>query len=115
MRLELTIPDSTRPSLKAHIIALLDRLHDQPEFAEEIMLDAYDDDAAVTLTPEQVAIIARAEADIDAGRGLTLEQVRVELAANRVAWQAANPRVRISTVASPMSSRGNVPSQTIRK
>jgi hypothetical protein len=92
MRLDLTIPDSTSPSLKAHIVALLDRIHDEPEFAEDIVLDDYDNHAGVELTPEQIAIIARAEADIDAGNGLTMEQVRAELEANRLAWQLANLR-----------------------
>jgi hypothetical protein len=92
MRLELTIPDSISPQLKAHIVALLDRIHDEPEFAEDIVLNDYDNHVAIELTPEQIAIIARAEADIDAGNGLTMEQVRAELEVNRLAWQLANPR-----------------------
>jgi len=60
-------------------------------YVEEALRLHIQDDAPIILTPEQVALITQAEADIDAGKGLTMEQVRAELAANRVAWQAAHP------------------------
>jgi len=51
------------------------------------------DDATIQtlFTPERLAIIDAADADISAGNGLTLDQLDSRLAANRAAWLAANP------------------------
>ncbi|RYZ72200.1 MAG: hypothetical protein EOP09_03555 [Proteobacteria bacterium] len=45
--------------------------------------DEYDGPKA---TPELIATLRQADADIDAGKGLTMEQVRANLAANRTEW-----------------------------
>jgi hypothetical protein len=42
-------------------------------------------------TPERLAHIDRAAAEIDAGLGLTLEQVDAELAKRRAEWLSQNP------------------------
>ena len=42
-------------------------------------------------TPELIASLHKAEADIDAGKGLTMAQVDKSLAAKRAAWLQANP------------------------
>ncbi|AIE86132.1 hypothetical protein OP10G_2764 [Fimbriimonas ginsengisoli Gsoil 348] len=61
-------------------------------YVREALLMQLEEDAPIRLTPDQVAIIAQAESDIDAGKGLSIEEVRAELAAHRQKWQAANPR-----------------------
>jgi hypothetical protein len=43
-------------------------------------------------TPERLAHIDRAAAEIDAGQGLTSEQVDAELAQRRDEWLRQNPR-----------------------
>jgi len=48
-------------------------------------------DEPLRLTPEQVAIIRQSQADIRAGKGMTLEQVKAELKAHRNEWLAENP------------------------
>lgn len=59
-------------------------------YVQEAVQVQIEEDAPIRLTPEQVAVIAQAEADIDAGLGLSLEDVRAELAAHRLTWQAEN-------------------------
>jgi hypothetical protein len=51
------------------------------------------EDAAIQklFTPELLAKIDAADADITAGNGRTPEQVRARLAATRAEWLAANP------------------------
>ena len=89
MRFEINVPDSTRPELQAMFVALTRRLSEQPELVEVINLD--EDEAIQRMfTPERLAHIAKAEAEIDAGHGLTPEEVDARLAANRAAWLAAN-------------------------
>jgi len=92
MRLEIIIPDSTRPDLKARLTSLTQRLSARPELVEEIHLNG-DEDAAIQrmFTPERLAIIDAADADISAGNGLTMEQLDARLAATRTEWLAANP------------------------
>ncbi|MDR3690907.1 MAG: hypothetical protein P4L46_16125 [Fimbriimonas sp.] len=93
MRLEIIIPDSTRPDLKAMLTSLTQRLSARPELVEEIHLNGDDEDAAIQrmFTPERLAIIDAADADISAGNGLTMEQLDARLAATRTEWLAANP------------------------
>jgi len=60
-------------------------------YVQEAVQLHLEEDAPLRLTPEQIAIIAQAEADMDAGKGMSLEEVKKELAANRRSWQAARP------------------------
>jgi len=93
MRLEITIPDSTRQDLKEKLTSLMRRLSANPELVEDIRLhgDAQDSVIQGLFTPERLVIIDTADADISAGNGLTLDQLDARLAANRAAWLAANP------------------------
>lgn len=93
MRLEIIIPDSTRPDHKAKLISLTQRLIERPELVEEIHLNGDEGDEAIQrmFTPELLAKIDAAEADIRAGNGRTLEQLDARLAATRAEWLAANP------------------------
>lgn len=92
MRLEINIPDSTRPDLKAQLLILSRRLSAKPELVEDIQFKGDSEDAAIQdlFTPELLAQIDAAGADIRAGNGLTMEQVRERLAATRAEWLAAN-------------------------
>jgi hypothetical protein len=47
--------------------------------------------SAVRLSPEQVAIIRQSQADIRAGKGIPIAQVKAELIAERAEWLQANP------------------------
>ena len=87
MRFEINIPDSTRPELQAMFLTLTRRLSERPELVEEI--DMHDDeDAAIQrmFTPERLAHIAKAEAEIEAGDFYTSEQVDDHLRAKHEAW-----------------------------
>ncbi len=46
---------------------------------------------SLQLTREQVAVIRQSQADIKAGNGLTIEQVKAEWIEHRAAWIQANP------------------------
>jgi predicted transcriptional regulator len=92
MRIELTIPDSTRPDLVARIVAITERLSRQPEFATEIELETSEEAEAIRLTSEQIAFIRKGQAEIEEGKFLTSEQVKADLAAHRTEWLRANPR-----------------------
>ena len=52
--------------------------------------DGFDQSRELKLTPEQVAIIRRSQAEAKAGNVFTSEQVRAELAADREAWLREN-------------------------
>ncbi|MEQ1932481.1 MAG: hypothetical protein ABL962_01190, partial [Fimbriimonadaceae bacterium] len=80
--------------LKAKLASLVNRLNADPEFVNCIDLGDDSEDAEIQklFTPERMAQIAAAEADIAAGNGLSLEQLDEELAKNKAAWQLANPR-----------------------
>ena len=93
MRLEIIIPDSTRPDLKARLTSLTKRLSAHPELVEEIHLSSDAEDAAIQrlFTPERLANIDAAQAGIRAGKGRTLEQLDQRLAATKAEWLAANP------------------------
>lgn len=93
MRLEIIIPDSTRPDLKVRLTTLAGQLSARPELVEEIRLDGDAEDAAIQamFTPERLAKIDAAQADIRAGNGRTLEQLDQRLAATKAEWLAANP------------------------
>jgi hypothetical protein len=93
MRLEITIPDSTRPDLKAKLRRLTQQLSERPELVEEIHLNPGAEDVAIQamFTPGRLAKINAAKASIRAGKGRTLEQLDERLAATRAEWLAANP------------------------
>ena len=78
--------------MKTKLTKLLDQLSARPEFVEEIHLNGQDEDAPLTLTAEQIAIIRQGQADIKAGKGIPLDQAKANLAAHREAWLRANPR-----------------------
>lgn len=44
----------------------------------------------VTLTPEQIAVVRESQAEIKAGKGLTIELVEEQLAAKRAEWLKTN-------------------------
>jgi predicted transcriptional regulator len=92
MRLEINIPDSTRPDLKRRIADVAKRLSKSPELVETFDLSGADDAAVQALfTPERLARIEAAKADIDAGNFLTLKQSEAALQVRRAEWIAAHP------------------------
>jgi hypothetical protein len=93
MRLEINIPDSTSSAVKARLTTLVQELNEDPGLVEGIHLNGDAEDAAIQklFTPELLAKIDAADADITAGNGRTPEQVRARLAATRAEWLAANP------------------------
>jgi len=46
---------------------------------------------ALRLTPEQAELVRHTQGEVRAGRYLTLDQVKEDLAANRAKWLSANP------------------------
>jgi hypothetical protein len=91
MRFEIVIPDSASADLKARFAVLTRRLSAHPELVEGIDVG---DDAQIQamFTPERLAIIDAANADIEAGNGLSMEQVKESLAKTRAQWLAAIKR-----------------------
>jgi hypothetical protein len=93
MRLEIIIPDSTRPAVKSKLTSLFDQLRARPELVEEIHLNGDAEDAAIQklFTPALLAEIDAAGADMKAGNRVSMTEVRERQAAIRAEWQAANP------------------------
>jgi hypothetical protein len=93
MRLEIIIPDDTRPAVKSKLTRLTKQLSANPELIEEIRFNGDSENAAIQrlLTPERLAKIDAARADVRAGNGRTLEQLDERIAATRAEWLAANP------------------------
>jgi len=63
------------------------------EYIAEVLQQGFADQAESfdhLFTPERLAHIDRAAAAMDAGRGLTMEQVEAELAQRRTEWLARN-------------------------
>ena len=56
------------------------------EFIEEAVQLRLRDPEAMTLPPDQMAKVRRAQAQVKAGRVLTMEQVEQRSAANRAKW-----------------------------
>ena len=57
--------------------------------AEAVQLHLYEeetDEPSVQLTREQIAIIRKSQAEIKAGKGLTMDQVEKRLASKKAAW-----------------------------
>jgi len=92
MRLEIIIPDSTRPDLKVMLTSLTQRLSAHPELVEEIHMTGDDEDATIQqmFTPGLLSEIDAAGADLKAGNFRTQEQVDATLVAKRARWLAAN-------------------------
>jgi hypothetical protein len=90
MRLEIIIPDSTRPAVKNKLTSLLDQLSAHPELVEEIHLNGDVEDAAIQklFTPELLAEIDAAAAEARAGQSYTRKQVDEFLAESKAAWLA---------------------------
>ena len=93
MRLEINIPDSTRPAVKARLTSLAQELNENPELVEEIYLNGDAEDAAIqkVFTPELLAEIDTAAAEARAGQTYTRKQVDEFLAENKAAWLANHP------------------------
>ena len=90
MRLVLDVPDDTDPDLLARISAIAERINRQPEYAAEIPLG--EDEAIQRMfTPERLAHIAKADAQIDAGEFFTPEQVDEHFTKKHTAWLLAHP------------------------
>ena len=85
MRLEINIPDSTRPEVKAKLTALTQQLSQRPELVEEIDLA---DDAAIQsmFTPERIAHIDSALTAVKAGSFYTVAQVEEHFAQKEALW-----------------------------
>ena len=60
-------------------------------FVEEAVRLLAEDEAPTVLTPEQVAIVRRGQADIKAGRFFTSEQVAEHFARKSAAWTQTDP------------------------
>jgi predicted transcriptional regulator len=59
--------------------------------AVQLYLHEKPETGSIQLTPRQVAIIRKGQAEIKAGKFLTSEQVKAELNADKAAWLQANP------------------------
>ena len=60
-------------------------------FSDALLLHLEDGHDGPQMTPELLKSLRAAEADIDAGLGLTLTQMDEDLAAKRNSWLRANP------------------------
>ncbi|HEY3782114.1 MAG TPA: hypothetical protein VGL56_13605 [Fimbriimonadaceae bacterium] len=80
--------------MKSRIADVAKLLSNRPELVEDIHLGQESEDAAIQamFTPKRMARIKAAQASIEAGKGMTKEQVEASLAANKVEWLAENPR-----------------------
>ena len=84
MRLEIIIPDSTREDVKTKVARLAQRLSDCPELIRDLKFE--DDDIQAMFTPERLAHIDRALAEVDAGRSYTASQVEDYFAEKERSW-----------------------------
>ena len=94
MRLEIIIPDSTRPEYKTKLAELSQQLSAHPELVADIHLNGDDENAAIQamFTPERLAHIAKSDAEIDAGNFFTGEQVQAQLQQKHAEWIQQHPR-----------------------
>lgn len=92
MRLEIIIPDSTRPDLKARLTAVTQRLTEKPELVAEIVF-ADEEDAVLQrkFTPEVIAALHADDAEMDAGTFFSDEQVRNHFVQKQQAWTQTHP------------------------
>jgi hypothetical protein len=89
MRLEVSIPDQLVGQAQraaSEIGVSFDRF-----VTEAVQLHLEDEHPEPKPTPELIAKLRNAEAEIDAGKGMTMAQVEQSLAAKRAAWLQANP------------------------
>jgi hypothetical protein len=89
MRLEITIPDpiySNAQRVATEMGVSFD--HAVSDAMEIYLADEYDGPEP---TPELIASLRKAQADVKAGKGPTMAQVEESLAAKRAAWLHANP------------------------
>ena len=84
MRLEVTIPDSTRPELKARIADIARRLSDEPELANEIDLEHLGEPTPAWMLAE----LDLGLADLDEGRAVGFEEYRSNMQENRDRWMS---------------------------
>ena len=89
MRLEVTIPDplfdqAQRVAVESGVS--LDRF-----VSEAMELHLEDEPRGPVPTPELIAALRKAKADVKAGNGRTMAQVEESLAAKQAAWLQANP------------------------
>ena len=61
------------------------------EAVQQHLHDDSNDIEDIRLTPEQIDIVRRGQAEMREGKGATIDQARAELAEHRAAWQQANP------------------------
>lgn len=89
MRIEVVLPDSTKPELQARIQLLLERLSARPELVEEI--PASDAEAIeASLSESQYREIDSALAEARAGRFVTLRDLERRLLEREHAWVSKN-------------------------
>ena len=84
MRFELTIPDQVYRRAQKRSVETgvsMDRL-----FSDAVAHHLIDEDSGPEVTPELLASLRAAEADIAAGRGLTPEEVRLNLEQRKLSW-----------------------------
>jgi hypothetical protein len=90
MRLEVTIPDhlaSQAQRAASETGVSFDRF-----VADAVQLHLADDYDGPEPTPELIASLRKAQADVRGGKGRTMAQVEESLAAKKAAWLQANPR-----------------------
>ena len=90
MRLEVTIPDQVYS--QAQRVAVESGVSFDRFVSDAVELHLDDEPRGPIPTLELIAGLRQAEADIDSGKGLTMEQVDKSLAVKRAAWLQANPR-----------------------
>ena len=97
MRYEIIIPDSTEPVVKARIDWLTRQLSNNPGLVEAIQFEssALNEEMDHTsiqalFTPELLAQIDAAGAEMKAGEFVTQDQIDASLAETRARWIAKN-------------------------
>lgn len=90
MRLEVTIPDQLFD--QAQRVAVERGVSFDRFLSEAVEFRLEEEPAVPVPTPELIAALRKAEADIRAGHGLTMAQVEESLAERKAAWLQANPR-----------------------
>ena len=89
MRVEIIIPDNTKARLKSRIADVARQLSQTPELVERIRFDD-DIDIQAMFTPERLAKIDAAKANMRAGKGRTLNQLDKRIEETRTEWLAGN-------------------------
>jgi predicted transcriptional regulator len=84
VRISDSLYERASQAAKAHHVSV-------DAFVEKAVQQSLEDEP-VRLTAEQVAIIRQSQAEIKAGKGMSLEEVKADLQAHRKEWLAKNPR-----------------------